>query len=567
MHSGNTCFHKGKRGSAIGLDQPTPESQRNIFIILIRDTAKGLLVMKKEFSRRKFIKNTTYVAAAAGITSTLGCGGDIPTMRTTKRAAVIGSGFGGSVAALRLGQAGISTALIERGQRWDYTGPESFPTTAGIPAGDGRTTWLGEVDAPSGRVPVNRYTGMMERVSGDTVDSVCGAGLGGGSLVYGGVLLQPREEIFESVFPNIDYRRMKNRYYPKVLRLVSGGPVPDDILNSQNYAAKKAFIENATAAGLTLVKGHVGFDWDIIRKEINGELPPAASIGEYVFSCNSGAKNTLDKNYIVRAEQTKKVDVHTLHNVMAIKQNGANGKYEIHCEVLNNEGEVTMYHIITCKKLFMAAGSLNTTKLLLKAKALGDLPNINDAVGSNWAANGDELMARMGVTSPIGTVQGGPASVAAWDLNNPIKPVGFMHSPSNSRPGQPPTQMQLGMCVSDQMGSLTYNKENDKLFIKWPFDANAQSQQARYESLQKIAVHSGGMVMRNQDLGRTTMWHPLGGAIMGEATDADTGELIGQSNLYIVDGALMPGSTAVANPALTIAANAERIMENVLSIF
>ncbi|RLP54052.1 MAG: GMC family oxidoreductase [Ketobacter sp.] len=522
--------------------------------------------MKKNFSRRKFIKSTAYVAAAAGITTTLGCGGGgAYTIRSSKKAVVIGSGFGGSVAALRLGQAGISTALIERGQRWDYTGPQSFPTIADLSQGDGRTTWLGEVDAPSGRVPVNRYTGMMERVAGDTVDSVCGAGLGGGSLVYGGVLLQPREDLFADVFPNISYSEMNSKYYPKVLDLVSGGAIPDDILNSPTYAAKKAFIENAGAAGLTVVRSHVGFDWDIIRKEINGEIPAAASIGEYVFSCNSNAKNTLDKNYISLAENTGKVEVNTLHNVTAITRIGSRGAYQVHCEILSNEGEVVMNHIITCQHVFIAAGSLNTTKLLLKAKALGDLSGINAEVGSHWAANGDELMARVGVTSPIGTIQGGPASIAAWDLNNSIKPVGFMHSPSNARPGQPPTQMQLGMCVSDQTGTLTYRQDSDSVFVNWPLDANTVSQQARLEGLQKIAAQSGGQVLQNSDLGRPTMWHPLGGATMGQATDGETGELLGQSNLFVVDGALMPGSTAVANPSLTIAANAERIMENIIA--
>ena len=140
-----------------------------------------------------------------------------------------------------------------------------------------------------------------------------------------------------------------------------------------------------------------------------------------------------------------------------------------------------------------------------------------------------------------------------------------MHSPSNARPGQPPTQMQLGMCVSDQTGTLTYRQDSDSVFVNWPLDANTVSQQARLEGLQKIAAQSGGQVLQNSDLGRPTMWHPLGGATMGQATDGETGELLGQSNLFVVDGALMPGSTAVANPSLTIAANAERIMENIIA--
>ena len=330
---------------------------------------------------------------------------------------------------------------------------------------------------------------------------------------------------------------------------------------------------------MMVVRSDVGFNWNIIRKELTGELPFAASIGEYVFSCNSGAKNTLDKNYIADAEATGNVTVNTLHNVKAITQIGgkghkghhgrkgrhdANGLYVIHCEVIDVEGNVVMNHLIGCEYLFMAAGSLNTTKLLLKAKALGDLKGINDAVGSNWAANGDELMARIGVTSDLGPVQGGPPSIAAWDFNNSIKPVGFMHSPANSAPGQPPTQLQMAMCKPDQTGTLSYIKDSDKVFINWPMADNGYARQAHMESLQKIAAYSGGMPLPDLALGRPTMWHPLGGATMGEATDIETGEVFGQPNLFVMDGALMPGATAAANPSLTIAANAERIMENLI---
>ena len=87
---------------------------------------------------------------------------------------------------------------------------------------------------------------------------------------------------------------------------------------------------------------------------------------------------------------------------------------------------------------------------------------------------------------------------------------------------------------------------------------------ARIESLRKIAAQNGGIALQDTVLGRTTLWHPLGGAVMGEATDRDTGELLGQPGLFVMDGALMPGSTGMANPSLTIAANAERMMENIL---
>ena len=524
---------------------------------------------KNDFSRRKFIKAGAYATLAAGVPVSLaGCGGSNSggSSATGKRAIVIGSGFAGAVTALRLGQAGISTALIERGQRWVYSGPDSFPTLADLGMGDKRTTWMGEVDAASGQIPTEKYTGMLERISGDNVDAVCGAGLGGGSLVYGGVLLQPKQEYFEMVLPNISYSDMATKYYPRVLDYVSGGPIPDDILAYPQYSAKRAFIADATAGGLEIAKSHVGFNWDVIREELTGGQPAAASIGDYVFSCNSGAKNTLDRNYIAAAESTGKVQVYTLHNVVTISRLGLRGPYEVICDRLNEDGLVVGSHRFVCEYVFLAAGSLNTTKLLLKVKALGDLKGINDAVGQNWGANGDELMAVMGVTSDLGPVQGGPPSIAAWDNNNTVKPVGFMHSPSNNFIGMPPTQLQMAMTVSDQLGSISYNANTDSAFINWDLANDTNARQARLEALQKIATNSGGMILQDTDMGRPVMWHPVGGAIMGEATDPNTGELYGQPGLFVMDGALMPGSTAMANPSLTIAANAERLMENILPL-
>ena len=523
--------------------------------------------MKKPFTRRSFMKNSAYSSLAAGVGATIGCGSDKKdkgnTVVSETQAVVIGSGFGGSVAALRLGEAGISTLLIERGKYWEYTDENSFPTVASNAMGDKRTTWLSDVDATYGSIPVERYTGMLERVQGDTTYGVCGAGLGGGSLVYGGVLLQPPEEIFEQAFPHISYAEMDAVYYPRVLNRVSGGPIPDDILNSDNYTAKRAFIANATAAGLDIVKSHVGFDWDIIRQEVNGAINPFASVGEYVFSCNSNAKNTLDKNYISAAVATGNVDVHTLHNVSNIVERFRGG-YRIYCDVLNEDGTVAYVHLIYCQQVFLAAGSLNTTKLLLKAKALGDLRGLNDQIGENWGGNGDELTARAGVSSqPLGALQGGPASIAAYDFNNSIKPVSFMHSPANQG-AMVPTQLQMGMCIPDKLGSISYNLATDEAFINWPLSDNGPSRAAIMESLQKIAAQSGGMALNSDALGGLAIWHPIGGVAMNQACDGDTGEIYGQNNIFVVDGAVMPGTTAAANPSLTIAANAERMMENII---
>lgn len=499
----------------------------------------------KKITRRKLLKSGAIAGAAAGLNSPLTSAAlFVPTTRSTKKAVVIGSGFGGAVASLRLAKAGIPTTLIERGREWVFKGEGSYPTLSG----GGDILW-----SDPGVLPGS--TGMLQEILDPSMLVGCGAGLGGGSLVYGGVLLQPRREIFQKALPNISYDDMNNKYYPRVLAKVSGGPIPDDILNSPNYTSMRVFIDTAKKAGMSVVRSEVGFNWNIIRDEINGKIKPYASIGEWVFGCNSGAKNTLDRNYIAEARATGKVEVRTLHNVNTIRRGRLSSTFEVHCEVLNQAGSVIANHIIDCQYLFMAAGSANTTRLLLKAKALGDMPTLNNEIGAGWGTNGDELMAIEGVTASLGALQAGPPSIAAFDLNNSIKPTAFMHSPSATNAAT--TQLHMGMCIPDRTSKATYNFLTTGANYNWSRLANTNSHNALLASMKKMTTVAGGKVV---DQGFLGTWHPLGGAAMGLAC-SNFGEMYGTPNLFVVDGAAIPGSTGAANPSLTIGANAERIME------
>src|SRR5689334_2750013 len=101
-------------------------------------------------------------------------------------AIVIGSGFGGAVAALRLGEAGIRTVVFERGRRWPIA--PSGSTFAPSSAPDGRSVWL---RTKWGGKPVERHVGVRDVVEADGMTVVQGAGVGGGSLVHAAVTYQP----------------------------------------------------------------------------------------------------------------------------------------------------------------------------------------------------------------------------------------------------------------------------------------------------------------------------------------------------------------------------------------
>lgn len=505
-------------------------------------------------TRRRFIRNSSALATAAAFGYGCSDGNGNRNNTNNTSAIVIGSGFAGSVAALRLGLAGISTIVLERGQQWTWQGHDTFPTMA---TPDRRTTWFGDVDALTGFTPVTPWAGMIERVTGDTIDAVCPAAVGGGSLVYGGVLFQPKREVFSGLFPQVNYDEMDSVYFPRVIAQIQAGRIPDDILATSNYAAHRTFIADTTAAGFEVIRPYTSFDWNIIRREIEGALPPAASVSEYVYGCNSNAKLSTDKNYLREALATGNVQIRSLTEVEEIRELDRGG-YALACKRITPGGEVVEQYELNGSHVFLAAGSLNTGKLLLKSQASGALQGANDRVGKGWGTNGDQLMLEFS-NSPVAGAQGGPACIAAVDATNPRYPVTFMHSPA-SVPAN--VQIQLGMSVPDVRGQLDYDAATNQVTVHWPDDSATPSAVARAESFRRLLAQTGGGDISGS-AGKPSVWHPLGGAAMGDACDY-LGQLYGYRNLFVIDGSLLPGSAACVNPALTIAANAERIMEQLV---
>ena len=193
-------------------------------------------------TRRRFLGGS--LALGAGLVA--GCSSSTPRADEQRRKViVIGTGFGGSVTALRLGEAGVDVTLIERGQRWASGQPDTFPTFA---APDHRVSWLSETNTAAGNLfpsePWTPYTGLMERIAGDGMDVVCGAAVGGGSLPYHGMTVQPRGDLFDQVMPDeLDYQEFDERWYPLVREALSATPIPDDVLASDAYASSRTFIE------------------------------------------------------------------------------------------------------------------------------------------------------------------------------------------------------------------------------------------------------------------------------------------------------------------------------------
>jgi cholesterol oxidase len=517
--------------------------------------------MGNSFSRRDFLRTGLFGLAGAtmlgpGIVSGLAANSE------PVEAVVIGSGFGGAVAALRLAQAGVRTLMLERGRRWTVT-PEQN-TFATLPNPDGRAAWLSPTTVLGAPSPIDVYTGVLERQVEDGVTVYAGAGVGGGSLVYNGVTYQPTRELFERSFGGaVRYDEMEEVFYPRVRSMLNPSQLPADILSTEYYRMTRVFLEMADRAGLRGRLADMNIDWNVVRGEIEGSRVPSALVGEFWYGNNSGCKNSLDKNYLAQAEASGRLEIMPLTVVTEITEAPGN-RYLLTCDQIDESGATRRRLQLTCNRLFLAAGSMGTSKMLVKAKAKGTLSKLNEHVGRGWGNNGDFFGMQVGLpdTNPS---QGGPASAVIEDHANPLGPTAVMCAPQWDAQGG--VINTLGLSIPPAKGVFRYDAATDSVKLNWPGDdpAIARTVEAgarTYDTLNRANTTSSQQPSTAFVAGGLTA-HPLGGAVLGRACDR-YGRVEGYKNLYVVDGSLIPGSSGCTNPSFTIAALAERCMEKIV---
>jgi cholesterol oxidase len=516
--------------------------------------------MSTALNRRRFTRNS--LATAAG---TLAWSARAFAVRTPDfiEAVVVGSGFGGSIAALRLAQAGIETLVLERGRRWPIT--EVGDTFSSKEAPDGRSTWLSDttiLPPPIPAVAINRFVGVLDRIVGNGITAFRGAGVGGGSLVYGGINIQPTKHLFYKVFPRtIDYDELNRVYFPRVRSMLNATPIPDDILQTDAYVETRILLEQAARAGLKTIKPAMAINWDIVRQEIEGKKVGSIIAGEVYYGTNSGAKNSLDHNYLPVAEATGCVEILPLHMVTSIEE-ADRGLYRVVSSQINEQGAVLAQKSITCRYLFLAAGSLGTPELLLRAQSNGTLRNLSDSVGRFWGPNSDSS-AIVAVASETNPTLGSPGVIAIEHLDNPISPI--LLEPFQAEPSIPQGAMPvLGQGISKPEGFFTFNAATQSAELFWPSKSADSQKNARALALTYQLLNEASGTSLAAPIDQSSTAHPVGGAVIGAVCN-DYGEVFGYQNLFVVDGSLVPGSTGCANPSFTIAALAERSMDRILN--
>jgi len=301
---------------------------------------------------------------------------------------VVGSGFGGSVSALRLTEKGYKVAVIEMGRRW---------TAQNLP----HTNWL--LHRWFWR-PNFALRGFFNMRFFKHVTILHGCAVGGGSITYASTLLRPPDKVWDmgSWAGLSPWKAEMPQHYDTASRML--GVVENNILGPADRLLKLAAMEFKVES--TFYRTHVGIfqgpegePGGVTYPDpfFGGDGPPRTTCngcGGCMVGCRFGAKNTLDQNYLYLAEkhgtrifpETKVVDVKPLDGAA----DGSHG-YEVH-----TIDSLSWFHRhpqrFTCRSVVFAASSLGSTELLFRLKEKHSLPAISDQLGRHIRTNSESLI-------------------------------------------------------------------------------------------------------------------------------------------------------------------------------
>ena len=527
--------------------------------------------MENKTSRRHFLKASSLATAGVASSGLLSSQTLLARVESKQREhhphVIIGSGFGGSITALRLTERGKPALIIEKGNFWDTSegnnafSPNLYP--------DGRSTWLSHFTVvPLGpSLPIRKRTGVLQGRTMGGLTLLSGAAYGGGSVTYGGVMVKPDQGVFDALYPKeIRFHSLKT-YYDRVAAMLGRSIPPEDVLSHPNYKHVKVMKEHCRLAGIEYESIPTATRWDVVRREM-AEKKYSILNGEAIYGVNSGAKVTMVETYLKKAKETGLLETKTHRRVLSIGYLKEEGKYLIKTEKINSAGRIEAKQEITCDKLFLCAGSIGTSSLLVKAKTLGTLSQLNDEVGRGFGNNGNVYALRL-IEEATGRMQAGPPAVGIRDVDNPISPL-FIEHPQLPVGLDLRALLYFGIGVNPTRGSYYYDVGAKKVKLRWPKVDEGQNKvnQAFLATLSKLNEKAGGstssiLTAFRSKVKDNAVYHPLGGCVMGKACDF-YGRVKGYKGLYVNDSSFLPGTSACTNPSFTISALAERNIETIL---
>lgn len=533
---------------------------------------------------------------------------------------VVGSGYGGAIAASRMARAKRSVCLLERGREF-MAG--DFPAT--------QLEGVAQVQYNTGVAQIGSPLALLEVHVNPDVNVVVGCGLGGTSLINANVALKPDERLWDDPRWPAAVRADKanlDKCYARATTMLGATPVPDDYpdlpkldalaLSAKRLDMSKRFYRPPITVTFKDGKNAAGVDQN-----------RCTGCGDCNSGCNHGAKNSTHMNYLPDAV-SHGAQIFTGAAVHSVVRDEERGLWRVRYQPADLKRELydAPEMFVTADIVILSAGTLGSTAILLRSKESG-LP-VSKRLGEHFTGNGDVLAFAFNTdktingvgwgTHPAGDIPPvGPCIAGIIDHRDtpnvkdgfvieegtiaaPIG-LGLMGVLGVSAPaegvempdpdGDPPladeariaesilrgpyhgamrnTQTWLVMAHDDESGQITV--ESGRPRVSWP---NA-GKQAIYETVEKTLIDAtsalGGVYVRNpisSDMfqNRTVTVHPLGGCGMAEDAAHGVVDQAGRvfsgvdgnavhEGLYVMDGAVVPLSLGV-NPLLTISALAER---------
>ncbi|MFG3493705.1 GMC oxidoreductase [Streptomyces sp. NPDC047928] len=533
--------------------------------------------MNSHLTRRHLLGlGALQTAAALGLTR-IGPSAAAPARGTADHspALVVGTGYGGAVAALRLGEAGIRTTVLEMGALWDRPGPDGrvFCSTT---APDHRSMWFRtRTEAPLATFlwldvvnkDISPYPGVLDRVRHGDISVYVGRGVGGGSLVNGGMAVTPDRAYLSQVLPSLDATAMYGTYLPRARAMLGVNSVDPAWFESTDwYRYTRVSRAHAARTGLATTFVPNVYDFGHMRREAEGTAVRSALAGEVIYGNNHG-KRSLDRTYIAAALGTGNVTVETLHRARALRRE-PDGRYVVTADRIDTTGRVVATRELACDRLFLAAGSLGTTELLLRARETGALPDLGEHIGTAWGTNGNVMTGRANhLWDTVGEKQSTMPVMGIDNRADPANPVFAEIAPL-------PTGLEhwislyLAITRNPERGGFRYDAATDTVRLHWTREQSQVSVASAKRLFDRVNARNGTIYRYdlfggNRAFADDFTYHPLGGCPLGRATD-DYGRVRGAPGVYVTDGALIPGSIGV-NPFLTITALAERTMDRVIA--
>ena len=507
---------------------------------------------------------------------------------------IIGSGFGGSVSALRLAEKGYSVLVIEKGKEYGNT---DFPKTNWNVR---KWFWI----------PVIKCFGIQKLSFFRHITILSGIGVGGGSLVYANTLPKPKSPFYRhgSWADLENWESELAPFYDQAWKML--GAAVNPLLAKSDLALKELAHQVNKSESFTPTTVGVFFgEPDIMVKDpfFDGQGPERKGCihcGACMTGCRNNAKNSLDKNYLHLARQSG-VTILPEHEVTDVKPSGTKGENGYQVTFRQSTRYFSLKKRITSRGVIFSGGVLGTVPLLLKLKS-SSLPGLSPRLGDMVRSNNEALIVNTSIDKDPEFHKGlAIGSIMEADENSHLEPVrygegsGFWRltmMPFVNEPvfykrilklfliwGKAPLRWFKVISVPDFGKSSSIllfmqHVESTLKFRKGIFGLKTKVEKGKAPtpfmkvahelavSYSRIINAESQVIVTETITGIPSTAHILGGACMGKTREEgvidSNNRVFGYENMYVFDGSMISANPGV-NPSLTITAISERGMSKI----